>query len=172
MHCGPSASLASLTIALGHAWRCSHEQAKVGPVARRKGPIDVDATPQARRPGRADPRYTRRAGWPANAARMERAHPGAANRPAAADPGRRAACAGRDAPVPVADAHVPNRPTWECRACLQPWPCPPARDALLAEGDATALSVYMAAQMAEAAQDLPAALPGALFDRFLLWTKR
>lgn len=56
--------------------------------------------------------------------------------------------------------------------CLQPWPCLPARDALLAEGDATALSVYMAAQMAEAAQDLPAALPGALFDRFLLWTKR
>ncbi|WP_255610114.1 flavin reductase [Micromonospora sp. PLK6-60] len=80
-------------------------------------------------------------------------------------------------PSRPARPHVPMRPLWRCRACGAHWPCQPARLALLAEyrDDRTALLVYLATVMSEAAGQL-AQLggqpdPAELTARFLTWAR-
>ncbi|SCE84251.1 hypothetical protein GA0074695_1538 [Micromonospora viridifaciens] len=73
--------------------------------------------------------------------------------------------------------HLPLRPLWLCRACAQPWPCGPARLALLAEyeGARTALIVYLAACREEAREQLAklntSEPPPELTGRFLAWAR-
>lgn len=75
-------------------------------------------------------------------------------------------------------AHLAMRPLWHCRACGQPWPCPPARESLLQEyrNDRTALLIYLATLMYEAGAQLrqlgPQVDAETLADRFLLWARR
>lgn len=71
--------------------------------------------------------------------------------------------------------HLPVRPAWRCRNCAAPWPCGPARLALVAEfyGHSIALAFYLAASMREAIDDaydlgLRPDLP-TLHARFLGW---
>ena len=73
--------------------------------------------------------------------------------------------------------HLHSRPTWDCRACGQPWPCASAKAGLAAEfvGFPSVLAVYMNAQMHDAFRDLTAhgeAAPPDLYDRFLSWIRR
>ncbi|GAA0457982.1 hypothetical protein Ade02nite_07200 [Paractinoplanes deccanensis] len=73
--------------------------------------------------------------------------------------------------------HLVDRPSWNCGVCRQPWPCPDARTALLAEfGEfRSVLTVYLAAQMQNAMVELAARglpLPGDFYERFLSWAPR
>lgn len=65
--------------------------------------------------------------------------------------------------------HIETRPSWDCLACDKPWPCDPAREALVLELSATSLRIHMWIRLEVAAEDLPASPAGELFDRFLRW---
>lgn len=67
--------------------------------------------------------------------------------------------------------HVPDKPSWTCRACAGDWPCPPARTTLTKEYAETipALGIYLSLCLHEAARDLPHADPADLYHRFLAW---
>jgi hypothetical protein len=73
--------------------------------------------------------------------------------------------------------HLHGRPTWDCRICTQPWPCPTARADLTEEFREfpSVLTVYMAAQMHEALADLASEnwpqAPRDLYVRFLSWIR-
>jgi hypothetical protein len=72
--------------------------------------------------------------------------------------------------------HLSTRPSWDCVACGQPWPCANAKTMLLAEfrDFPSVLAIYMSSQMHEAFIDLTAhgPLPPAdLYDRFLGWIR-
>jgi hypothetical protein len=97
---------------------------------------------------------------------MERADPNGVDRPAAD-----AWSAGTQRWI--TGGHEPARPSWECRSCGQRWPCPAAQHSLARCLAGRALAVVMAQWMQQAAGDLGGDYaPGALFDRFLLWTRR
>ncbi|MEW2442761.1 hypothetical protein [Micromonospora marina] len=69
--------------------------------------------------------------------------------------------------------HQPARPAWDCRACYQPWPCPPAQ-VQLAEayaGDRPGLSIYMASLYAAALNELTSVPAGLLYTQFVSWTR-
>ncbi|NYT93399.1 hypothetical protein [Salinispora sp. H7-4] len=76
--------------------------------------------------------------------------------------------------------HLPLRPLWLCRQCGQPWPCGPARLALVAEyrDNRVSLFLYLAGLLHEAIEDRHRLNPSAtgdvpdLFDRFLGWPIR
>nr|WP_245730666.1 flavin reductase [Micromonospora pallida] len=74
----------------------------------------------------------------------------------------------------VSREHVAARPSWRCRVCGAPWPCSPARLALLTEyrGHRTNLLMYLAALMLEAAGQLPPTAAPTLATRFLTWARR
>jgi hypothetical protein len=65
--------------------------------------------------------------------------------------------------------HIEVRPSWDCIACEKPWPCDPAREALAAELQPTALRIHMWLRLEVAAGDLPTTPAGELFERFLGW---
>ncbi len=67
--------------------------------------------------------------------------------------------------------HQPRRPSWDCLACRQPWPCDPARERLRLLYVRTTLSILMVDRLQEAVHDLPTTAPSELFDRFLAWTR-
>ncbi|GGM60792.1 hypothetical protein GCM10011608_52330 [Micromonospora sonchi] len=77
----------------------------------------------------------------------------------------------------TSQSHLPLRPLWLCRICAAPWPCSPARLTLLAgyRHDRVALSIYLAAMLYDAVDDLyrldPQTVPkpATLHDRFLGW---
>ncbi|GIE33133.1 hypothetical protein Ait01nite_061780 [Actinoplanes italicus] len=66
--------------------------------------------------------------------------------------------------------HVCERPSWQCRACGEPWPCPPARTSLAGGADRVMLTMYMWGHLDRAMTELPPGPPAELFDRFLRWT--
>jgi hypothetical protein len=68
--------------------------------------------------------------------------------------------------------HTPLRPHWDCSACGRPSPCPAAKTAITQVLTGRRIATVMAEWMHLAAGDLPTTEPGALFDRFLLWTRR
>jgi hypothetical protein len=75
---------------------------------------------------------------------------------------------GSDVPV----EHTPEKPSWDCRACGRPWPCDPAREAMLIEfsGMPSVLMFYLSSQATDAHGDLR--LPsGELFERFQAWVR-
>lgn len=72
----------------------------------------------------------------------------------------------------VTDEHVAHRPSWDCRVCGRPWPCGPAREALVAQLDSMQLAIYAWVNLEEAVGDLPAMPAAEAFDRFLGWTRR
>ncbi|MEV4271917.1 flavin reductase [Micromonospora aurantiaca (nom. illeg.)] len=69
--------------------------------------------------------------------------------------------------------HQPHRPTWECRACYEPWPCP-AGQVQLAEAyrdDRSGLRIYMGELYAAAQEDLHDFPPRLLYTQFVAWTR-
>ena len=67
--------------------------------------------------------------------------------------------------------HVAHRPSWDCRACGKPWPCPVARERLASELDSIQLALYAWVNLEEAAGDMPLMPAGEAFQRFLAWTR-
>ena len=67
--------------------------------------------------------------------------------------------------------HTADRPSWNCRACAKPWPCDPARQAMAAQfiGYPSVLRIYLAAQLADACDDIPDVTAEELYDRFMAW---
>lgn len=71
-----------------------------------------------------------------------------------------------------ADAeHSPDQPSWKCRVCGKPWPCEPARGALMLEGDGVTRSVYLSVQLRIALMDMPTEPADELYRRFLGWVR-
>ena len=73
--------------------------------------------------------------------------------------------------------HLNGRPSWDCQACGQAWPCANAKIDLTAEfsGFPSVLAIYMTAQMHDALLDMTAhgaAPPPDLYERFLAWISR
>jgi hypothetical protein len=72
--------------------------------------------------------------------------------------------------------HLRGTPSWNCRTCEQPWPCPKARADLTEEFRhlPSVLTVYMAAQMQEALSSMAqekGQAPQDLYKRFLAWIR-
>lgn len=74
------------------------------------------------------------------------------------------------------ELHIPTRPTWRCEvsACGAPWPCPPARAAIVAAiasglTDRAGQTVYLSGQMMEAVVELSAEEMPDPHGRFLGW---
>ncbi|GAA2709283.1 hypothetical protein [Actinoplanes palleronii] len=70
----------------------------------------------------------------------------------------------------ITQVHTPGRPSWDCVACEQLWPCDPAREAMKAEMAATPLAILMWSMLDEAVRDLPPTPATELFERFVKWT--
>lgn len=71
--------------------------------------------------------------------------------------------------------HTPVRPSWDCRMCGKPWPCPQAMADLRAESwpYPSALKIYMSGQMFAALEDLSVSdvlRSAEIYERFLAWT--
>ena len=71
----------------------------------------------------------------------------------------------------VEHGHIADRPSWDCVACVKPWPCDPAREALATQMDPVQLAMYLWSNLEEAAGDLPDMPVGEAFDRFISWTR-
>jgi hypothetical protein len=72
--------------------------------------------------------------------------------------------------------HLRDRPSWDCLACAQPWPCAHAKGELLREfrRHPSSLTIYMSSYLGEALNDLTAhgeAPPPDLYERFLSWVR-
>jgi hypothetical protein len=72
--------------------------------------------------------------------------------------------------------HLLARPSWDCVACAQPWPCAQAKEELLCDfrRHPSSLTIYMSSYMCEALNDLTAhgeAPPPDLYERFLSWVR-
>jgi hypothetical protein len=67
--------------------------------------------------------------------------------------------------------HTPARPSWECVACGEPWPCRTRRVAFLADhqGRRHHLRAVLALWMYEAAEELQVSA-GDLHERFIGWS--
>ncbi len=70
--------------------------------------------------------------------------------------------------------HMAARPSWDCSACDQPWPCANAKTNMLDEyaGNLTALTVYLAGCFQDATHELTShgrSAPVDLYERFLGW---
>ena len=70
--------------------------------------------------------------------------------------------------------HQPERPSWDCADCGQPWPCPSRRAALLGEflPDRLGLLLFMSRLMVDAIDDFFTHDKGhvqGLHERFLDW---
>lgn len=83
------------------------------------------------------------------------------------------ACADDDGPIGAAErmlmlSHVAERPSWDCGACGDPWPCLVARVSLKQHLSPEALRTTMALFVHTAASiDMP--LDVALYARFYRW---
>lgn len=70
--------------------------------------------------------------------------------------------------------HMPERPSWKCAACGQPWPCRDAKAHFSKQyaNDRVGLSFYMGMVWQFADQEIGATLsPEDLYDRFVTWTR-
>lgn len=74
----------------------------------------------------------------------------------------------------VDQGHLPQRPSWQCTSCDQPWPCPPARVQLgeAYAGDPFGLAMYAATLLEQAAAEVDNHVtPRELYERFVAWTR-
>jgi hypothetical protein len=131
-----------------------------------------------RHPGLAVP-HTENLGGDAASAGTPQPAPAAVGLADTESPGRAAADPRPGRPLPAgqemvisAAEHQSSRPSWDCRACEQPWPCDPARERLVQLYGRTTLSIFMVDRLLQATHDLIEAPPAELFDRFLAWTRR
>ncbi|MBF9132337.1 hypothetical protein I0C86_25810 [Plantactinospora sp. S1510] len=64
--------------------------------------------------------------------------------------------------------------SYQCQTCDDPWPCAPARLALLIgfKGDRVGLSMYLAAHLARALQAQPDTHPALIAGQLLYWLPR
>jgi hypothetical protein len=67
--------------------------------------------------------------------------------------------------------HIADRPTWNCAACGEPWPCAPAQVDLRAELGETQLRIYLWTTLEGAVGDLSQATGPEPFQRFFAWTR-
>jgi hypothetical protein len=67
--------------------------------------------------------------------------------------------------------HVPAHPSYACRSCGNPWPCRPARLALVTafRRDRVGLMVYLASHLTRALEELPDAHPALIAGQILHW---
>lgn len=68
--------------------------------------------------------------------------------------------------------HLPDRPSWGCRGCDNPWPCVPAKLRLLDEygRSSPALMIYLTSQHALAVEDIGETRTALdLYRRFVGW---
>lgn len=78
-------------------------------------------------------------------------------------------------PRPAEVQHHPNRTTWFCLACGQPWPCAERKASYLAEYEASRdltmldLALLMASWLARAARHLTDLDDVLLYVRFMGW---
>jgi len=128
-------------------------------------PAHREQLPGERESGRPVDGIYRRPWQPFPFAGLGRPHRRNAARPT---PDARAAAAYQHA----TDEHQPQRPTWRCAGCAEPWPCPTARAYLVRVVGPVQLAMIMATRLTEAATDLPGPEPGELWDRFVAWTRR
>jgi hypothetical protein len=72
-----------------------------------------------------------------------------------------------------AGRHSPAR-SYRCQTCQDPWPCAPARLALLVgfRGDRVGLMMYLASHLARAMQALPDTHPALIAGQLLYWVPR
>ncbi len=78
---------------------------------------------------------------------------------------------GAVAGVKVSRLHRPERPSWRCARCGEPWPCEPGQAELLAthSGDRVGLAMLLGGQFVQATMDLPGVAVGVLLDQFIGW---
>jgi hypothetical protein len=78
---------------------------------------------------------------------------------------------------PELPVHAPDRPSWLCRACAEPWPCEQEKATLLfaSGGDLQYVVLYLGLYLVDAVSDL---YPGTqyadlkpLVQRFLGWVR-
>ncbi|GAA3753846.1 hypothetical protein GCM10022225_43250 [Plantactinospora mayteni] len=69
--------------------------------------------------------------------------------------------------------HLPAQ-AYRCQTCSDPWPCAPARLALLIgfQGDRVGLMMYLAAHLARALEALPDTHPALVTGQILYWVPR
>jgi hypothetical protein len=72
----------------------------------------------------------------------------------------------------VAIEHSPERPSWHCRACGEPWPCAPAREQLVEEtGGGTILAIQCWVYFDLYVRDMGNGPLGEAFQRFIGWAR-
>ncbi|MFY1686335.1 flavin reductase [Plantactinospora sp. WMMB782] len=69
--------------------------------------------------------------------------------------------------------HLPAQ-AYRCQSCSDPWPCAPARLALLIgfRGDRVGLLMYLAAHLTRALEALPDTHPALVTSQILYWVPR
>ncbi|AVT32814.1 flavin reductase [Plantactinospora sp. BC1] len=69
--------------------------------------------------------------------------------------------------------HTPAR-SYHCQTCQDPWPCAPARLALLIgfNGDRVGLMMYLGAHLTRALQAMPDTHPALIAGQILYWVPR
>lgn len=70
-----------------------------------------------------------------------------------------------------ATEHLADRPSWDCRQCLKPWPCDPAREAFKATMTSVERAILMWTYLENGAEELRGMPLGEIFDRFIAWTR-
>ena len=71
--------------------------------------------------------------------------------------------------------HVYARPSWDCRACGEPWPCAPAKVELAEQyRNVAMLNLYLLSALREMIDDfacgpIKAHVPSGVYDRGLGW---
>lgn len=73
--------------------------------------------------------------------------------------------------------HQPQRPSWDCRACGESWPCATAKTELAEQYQRffEGLSLYLGSCLIDAIDDWAAGsgrLPSDLYERFLGWSDK
>jgi len=73
--------------------------------------------------------------------------------------------------VKVSRLHRPERPSWRCARCGEPWPCEPGQEELLTThaDDRVGLAMLLGGQFVQATRDLPDVAVGVLLEQFMGW---
>ena len=67
--------------------------------------------------------------------------------------------------------HCFERPSWLCRSCGSPWPCPATKDYLRATMDRLERVIYMDLHLPDLLDDQPDLSVEAAFDRLVWWAR-
>jgi hypothetical protein len=77
--------------------------------------------------------------------------------------------------LPPVITHTPDRPSWDCAVCGEPWPCAPGKVELAEKyTDRHALALYLQTALRLMIDDLATGplrtnVPASAFDRILGW---